>query len=190
MSRSNDVSSTSNDKASEAKPVDASRCTMTEMVLPNDTNALGNLMGGRLLHHMDVCAAIVAQRHAGRVCVTASVDTVEFRSPIYLGEVVILEGFVNRAFTTSMEIELRVWAENPRENTKRRCNTAYYTFVAVDDDGRPTPVPPVRPETDNERKRYNTAADRRELRLLMTGRLNLKEASNLRERLEAAIQQD
>lgn len=163
---------------------------MTEMVLPNDTNGLGNLMGGRLLHHMDVCAAIVAQRHAGRVCVTASVDTVEFRSAIRLGEVVLLKGFINRAFTSSMEIELRVWAENPREGTRRRCNSAYYTFVGVDDEGTPVPVPPVRPETEEEQNRYEAAARRRELRLIMSGRLDLSNATNLRERLEAAIQQE
>lgn len=172
------------------KPVDASRCTMTEMVLPNDTNGLGNLMGGRLLHHMDVCAAIVAQRHAELVCVTASVDNVEFRSAIHLGEVILIKGFINRAFRSSMEIELRVWAENPREGTSRRCNTAYYTFVGVDDDGKPVPVPPVSPETEEEKERYDAAGRRRELRLIMSGRLDMSDAANLRERLEAAIQQE
>lgn len=155
--------------------------------MPNDTNGLGNLMGGRLLHHMDVCAAIVSQRHANRVCVTASVDTVEFRGPIHLGEVLVIEGFVNRAFTTSMEIELRVWAENPREGTRRRCNTAFYTFVGVDDEGDPVPVPPVAPSSDEEHARYEAAARRRELRLLMAGRMQPDEASNLTDYLEAAV---
>lgn len=185
-----DASSSDSANTPAAKPVDPSRCTMTELVLPNDTNDLGNLMGGQLLHHMDLCAAIVAQRHSSYVCVTASVDSVEFKAPIHLGEVVIIEGFINRAFQTSMEVELRVWAENPREGTKRRCNTAYYTFVAVDEENHPVQVPPVRPETDLEKKRYEAAARRRELRLIMSGRLDLREASNLREYLEAAIQQD
>lgn len=154
--------------------------------MPNDTNGLGNLMGGRLLHHMDLCAAIVSQRHANRVCVTASVDTVEFRGPIRLGEIVVIEGFVNRAFTTSMEIELHVFAENPREGTRRRCNTAFYTFVGVDDDGNPTPVPPVEPEGEEQHDRYEAAARRRELRLLMAGRMEPGEASNLTDYLEAA----
>ncbi len=179
-----------NEHELEPKAVDVSRCTMTEMVLPNDTNGLGNLMGGRLLHHMDVCAAIVAQRHAERVCVTASVDNVEFRSAIHLGEVIIIEGFINRSFRSSMEIELRVWAENPREGTRRRCNTAFYTFVAVDDDSNPVRVPPVDPQTDRETERFEAAARRRELRLIMSGRLDISDAANLRERLEAAIQQE
>jgi acyl-CoA hydrolase len=178
------------DQDLDPKPVDGSRCTMTEMVLPNDTNGLGNLMGGRLLHLMDVCAAIVAQRHAERVCVTASVDTVEFRSAIHLGEVILVKGFINRAFRSSMEIELRVWAENPREGTRRRCNTAYYTFVGVDDDGQPVRVPPVDPQTREQKERYDAAGRRRELRLIMSGRLDLSDATNLRARLEAAIQQE
>ncbi len=162
------------------KTVAQSHCLMTEFVLPNDTNGLGNLMGGRLLHLMDVAAAISAQRHANRVCVTASVDTVEFHSPIHLGEVVIIESQVNRTFRTSMEVELNVWAENPRAQTKRKCNRAFYTFVAVDDDSRPVPVPPITPETDEERTRYENAALRRELRLLLAGRLRLEDATMLR----------
>ena len=160
---------------------------MTSMVMPNDTNGLGNLMGGKLLHEMDMCAAIVAQRHANRVCVTASVDTVEFRGPIRQGEVVIIKGFINRAFTSSMEIELRVWAENPREDTRRRCNTAYYTFVGVDEEGDPAVVPSVRPEDPEEKERFEAAGRRRELRLLMAGRMKPDDASNLTDYLEAAM---
>jgi len=127
--------------------VQDSRCVMNEIVLPNDTNGLGNMMGGRLLHLMDVCAAISSQRHAGCVCVTAAVDSVEFQSPIRGGEIVVLESQVNRAFRTSMEIEINVWAENARENTRRKCNRAYFTFVAIGPDGNPRPVPCIRPET-------------------------------------------
>lgn len=164
----------------EIKTVGGSRCLMTEIVLPNDTNGLGNLMGGRLLHLMDKGAAISAQRHANRVCVTASVDTVEFQSPIYLGEIVIIESQVNRTFRTSMEVELNVWAENPRARTRRKCNRAFYTFVAVDDEGRPVPVPPISPETEEEQVRYDNASRRRELRLLLAGRIKLEDAVGLR----------
>ena len=167
-------------------PPSASVCLTTDLVLPNDTNTLGNLMGGRLLHLMDVCAAIAAQRHAARTVVTASVDSVDFRGAIRLGEVVAIEAVVNRAFTTSMEVGLTVWAESPRTGGPRRlCNTAFYTFVAVDDDARPTAVPPVRPETEGEHARYHDAARRRELRLVLSGRLDAAAAPSLRDLLSA-----
>ena len=157
-----------------------SRTQTVELVLPNDTNTLGNLMGGRLLHLMDVCAAIAAQRHATRTVVTASVDSVDFRAAIRLGEVVVIEAVVNRAFTSSMEVGLSVWAESPATGGDRRlCNTAFYTFVAVDRDVRPVPVPPVAPETDAERARYDAAARRRELRLVLSGRLEPHDAPAL-----------
>lgn len=158
----------------------ASRCVMNEIVLPNDTNGLGNLMGGRLLHLMDICAAIAAQRHAEQLCVTASVDHVDFESPIYMGEVVTLEASVNRAFRTSMEVEIHVWAENPRARTRRKANRAIFTFVAVDDKGRPIVVPAVEPTTDEERSRFDAAARRRELRLVMAGRIPVSDAQHLR----------
>lgn len=159
---------------------------MNELVLPNDTNTLGNLMGGRLLHLMDICAAIAAQRHSHRTVVTASVDSVDFRSAIRLGEVVTIEGIVNRAFSTSMEVGLDVWAENNRTGERRRCNRAFYTFVAVDTDGQPIPVAPVAPETDAEHEQFEAAARRRQLRLVLAGRLALSEADNLRTYLEMA----
>ncbi len=171
----------------ERKTVSQSRCEMNEIVLPNDTNGLGNLMGGRLLYYMDVCAAISAQRHANRVCVTASVDTVEFHSPIFQSEIVHIVGQVNRAFTTSMEIELNVWAENPLTRTRRKCNRAFYTFVALDDEGKPVRVPPIHPETDEERERYESAAKRREFRLVFAGRLDLKDAVGIREDMLEAL---
>lgn len=169
------------------KPVDVSRCTMNELVLPNDTNTFGNLMGGNLLRMMDVCGAIAAQRHAEQLCVTASVDNVDFHSPIYRGEVVVLEGQVNRAFRTSMEVEINVWAENPRARTRRVCNRAFFTFVAVDDSGRPIAVPPIAPATDDERARFDAAQRRRELRLVMAGRIPIRDATNLRALVLGAI---
>ncbi len=174
--------------AQPAKSVDRSRCVTTEIVLPNDTNSLGNMMGGRLLHLMDKCAAISAQRHANRVCVTASVDSVEFQGPIKESEVVVVESQVNRAFTTSMEVELNVWAEDPRAETRRKCNQAFYTFVAIDEDGTPTPVPPIEPSTDAERARYEAAAKRREVRLVLSGRINLEDAASLKDDMIEALQ--
>lgn len=161
---------------------------MTEIVLPNDTNSLGNMMGGRLLHLMDKCAAISAQRHANRVCVTAAVDNVEFQSAIEEGEVVVIEGHVNRAFRTSMEVELNVWAENPRAETKRKCNRAFYTYVALNEEGSTVPVPNVDPQTERERDRYEAAAKRRDIRLVLAGRKDLDEASSLKEDMLAALQ--
>jgi acyl-CoA hydrolase len=138
---------------------------MNELVMPNDTNPLGNLMGGRLLQWMDVCSAISAQRHCNRNVVTVSVDNVEFKSAIRLGEVVVIEAEVTRAFTTSMEVAMEVWAENLRTGERRLCTTSFYTFVSVDADGRPVPAPPIIPESDFEKERYEQAQDRREIRL-------------------------
>jgi acyl-CoA hydrolase len=173
--------------STSAKPVRASRAIINEIVLPNDTNSLGNMMGGRLLHLMDKCAAISAQRHANRVCVTASVDNVEFQAPIRGGDVVVIESQVNRVFRTSMEVELNVWAENPKEQTRTKSNRAFYTFVALDEDSTPIEVPPVRPETPAEEERYAAAAKRREVRLVLAGRLGLEDATNLRDDMRAAI---
>ena len=170
-----------------ARSVDDSRCVMTEIVLPNDTNGLGNLMGGRLMYLMDKCAAVTAQRHAERVCVTAAVDSVEFHAPIRNGEVVIIESWVNRAFRTSMEIELEVVAENPRRGTRRICNRAFFTFVALDREGQPTPIPQLEPTTDDERERYERAAKRREVRLVFAGRIRLEDAAHLKEDILEAV---
>lgn len=161
---------------------------MTEIVLPNDTNSLGNMMGGRLLHLMDKCAAISAQRHANRVCVTASVDNVEFQSAIQEGEIVVVESRVNRAFHTSMEIELNVWAENPRLETQRKCNRAFYTFVAIDEDGSTVEIPSIEPQTDAEQERYSEAAKRRDIRLVLAGRKDLQDAAHFKEDMLTALQ--
>ncbi len=164
-----------------------SLCVMSEIVLPNDTNAHGTMFGGHLLSLMDKCAAISAMRHTETVCVTVAVDSVEFHSPLLLGEVVILQAWVNRTFGSSIEIEISVEAENIHERDRRKCNHAYFTFVAVDQHGKPTTAAPIYPETDIEKERYEKAAMRRELRLHMKGRLPLANSVYLKDDLIAAI---
>jgi acyl-CoA hydrolase len=145
------------------KPVRHSQIVTTNLVLPNDTNQLGNLLGGTLMHWIDITAAICAKQHAGRVCVTASVDRLSFHHPVKLGEIVTLHASVNRAFRSSLEVGVLVTAQG--EGPLRRANTAYLTFVAIDDQGRPVPVPPVIPEGPQEERRFNEALERREIRL-------------------------
>jgi acyl-CoA hydrolase len=149
----------------EGKPVQASRVITTQLVLPNDTNQLGNLLGGTLMHWIDITAAICAQRHSGKICVTASVDELTFHHPIRLGEIVTLQASVNRAFATSMEIGVLVSVSNRSEPGMRRANTSYLTFVGLDESGHPSRVPPVIPETEVEIRRHEAALQRRELRL-------------------------
>ena len=149
----------------EGHRVQDSQVITTQLVLPNDTNQLGNLLGGTLMHWIDIIAAIAAQRHSGMVCVTASVDDLSFHYPIKLGEIVTLQASVNRAFRTSMEVGVLVTAHGKHDEPRRRANTAYLTFVAIDAEGKPVPVPPVIPETGDERRRYDEALKRRELRL-------------------------
>lgn len=151
------------------KPVSESRVEMTQLVTPTDTNYLGNLAGGRLMHWMDLAAAIAAGRHANAVCVTASVDTLEFKEAIKLGEVVILRASVNRAFTTSMEVGVKVFSEHLVTGEKKVCNKAYFTFVAVDDKLQPVRVPELVTETELDRTRFEKAALRRQIRLLNRG---------------------
>jgi acyl-CoA hydrolase len=149
----------------DGKRVRESQVITTQLVLPNDTNSLGNLLGGTLMHWIDIAAGICAKRHSGRVCVTASVDELNFHYPIRLGEIVMLQASVNRAFTTSMEIGVVVTAQGESGDASRRANNAYLTFVALDGHGRPTPVPPVIAETGDEKRRYVEAQERRQLRL-------------------------
>lgn len=149
----------------EPKRVRESHVEMTELVLPNDTNRLGNLLGGRLMHWMDIAAAMASARHANRICVTAAVDELDFLNPVPLGEVVILKASVNRVFRTSMEVGVKVFSEDLRAGTIRHTNSAYLTFVALDDEGHAVEVPQVIPETDEEVRRYNDALQRREIRL-------------------------
>lgn len=157
-----------------------SLATMTELILPNDTNTLNNMMGGRLLHFMDIVAAISAQRHCGRVVVTASVDNVSFAKPIGLGYVVTLRAQVTRAFNSSMEVHIEVYAENIPAQIRYQTNEAFFTFVAVDQTGRPIDVPEVTPETEREQELYAGALRRRQLRLVLAGRMKPDEATELR----------
>ncbi|GGG74045.1 acyl-CoA thioesterase [Parapedobacter pyrenivorans] len=156
-----------------------SHTIMNELVLPNDTNTLNNLMGGRLLHWMDIAAAISAQKHCNRIVVTASVDNVSFRHPIKLGDVISIEAQVSRAFTTSVEVRLVVWAQNIPSGTRVKSNEAFYTFVAIDKQGEKVAVPQLVPETEEEQKLYNEALQRRELRLVLAGKLKPKDAKEL-----------
>ncbi len=149
----------------EERFVKDSQVYTTELVLPNDTNQLGNLLGGRLMHWIDITAAIAAARHSGRVCVTASLDELDFHDPIKLGEIVILQASVNRAFNTSMEVGVLVTAQSLRNGKPRKANNAYLTFVAVDASGVPVHVEPITPESDQEKRRYDEALMRRQLRL-------------------------
>ncbi len=157
-----------------------SHTIMNELVLPNDTNYLHNLMGGRLLHWMDIAAAISAQKHCNRVVVTASVDNVSFQQPVKLGDVISIEAKVTRAFNTSMEVKLDVWAQNIPSGTNIKCNEAYYTFVALDENGHTIPVPEIMPETDKEKELYAGALRRRQLRLVLGGRMKADDATELK----------
>lgn len=161
------------------KPSD-SFVSMTELVLPNDTNTLNNLMGGRLMHWMDIVSAIAAQRHSNRIVVTASVDNISFREPIRLGNVVTLKAKVTRAFSSSMEVRIDVEAEDIPASKKFLSNSAYFTFVAVDQSGRPIDISEVEPETEEEKELYDGALRRRQLRLVLSGRMKPSDANELK----------
>jgi acyl-CoA hydrolase len=149
----------------ESKPVTDSITEMTELVLPNDTNNLGTILGGKVMHLMDVACAIAARRHTGGTVVTAEVDSLSFLSPIRAGELVVLKASVNRAFHTSLEVGVKVFAEDMRRNERRHTASAYFTFVALENIGKPVTIPCVIPETPDEKRRYEEAARRREARL-------------------------
>jgi acyl-CoA hydrolase len=153
---------------------------MSELVLPNDTNTLGNLMGGRLMHWMDIAAAISSQKHCNCPVVTASVDNVSFANPIKLGNLLTIEAKLTRSFNTSMEVFLRVWGEDLSAQYKYLSNEAYMTFVALDPNGRPRKVPELIPETDSEKKMYDGALRRRQLRLILGGKMKTEDAGELR----------
>ena len=157
-----------------------SKAILTEIVLPNDTNNLDNLMGGRLLYWMDITASITAQRHCNRTSVTASVNNVSFNQPIPRGSIVTIEGKISRSFNSSMEIFLDVWAEDSLSGEKTKCNEAIYTFVAVNNMGRPVKVPLVNPETELEKLRYDGALRRRQLSLILGGKMKAEDATELK----------
>jgi acyl-CoA hydrolase len=148
-----------------------SAVTMTELVLPSDTNALGSIFGGKVMSWIDIAAAIAAGRHARRVVVTASIDALHFIAPIKLGHYVHIRATVNYAGRTSLEVGVRVDSENPLTGEKIHTSTAYTTFVALDDHGRPTQVPPVKAETPEEKRRYEEALKRRASRMKLAEEL-------------------
>ncbi len=153
---------------------------MTEIVLPNDTNIFGNLMGGRLMYWMDIASAIAAQRHCNAPVVTASVDNISFENPIKLGNTVHIEAKVSRAFNSSMEVHIKVWGEDFTQQYKYKSNEAYYTFVALDPNRRPRPVPQLVPETEEEIKLFEGALRRRQIRLILGGKMKPDDALELK----------
>src|ERR1035437_6812513 len=146
------------------KPVHESQSEMVEMGLPNDANPLGALLGGRLMHWIDIAGALAAHRHSQRYVVTASIDHLDFLVPVRVGDVVIFKSSVNRAFRSSMEVGVKGWVENYMTGSKEHVSSAYLTFVAVDGKGNTLPVPPVIPETEHEKRRFEGALRRREAR--------------------------
>ena len=163
------------------KKVADSRTIMTELIMPNDTNPMGNLMGGYLMRWMDIVCAICAGKHCEAHVVTAAVDHISFQNPIHLGDVITLEASVTRSFNTSVEVYVEVFASNLKGMQPRRCNHAYFTFVALDDERKnPIPVPPVLPLSNEEQNLYDSAARRRELRLILSGRIKAKDATEVR----------
>ncbi|MBI2258473.1 MAG: acyl-CoA thioesterase [Flavobacteriia bacterium] len=152
----------------------------TKVVLPNDTNTLGNLFGGQLLAWMDVIASVSAHRHCRRVVVTASVNNVSFKEPILQSSILTLESKVSRAFSSSMEVFVDVFVEDPVNGKKRKCNEAIYTFVAVDQNGGPIQVPEIIPETNEEKERYEGALRRKQLSLILAGKMKPSDATELK----------
>lgn len=154
--------------------------TITDLVLPSETNPLNNLFGGELLARMDRAASIAARRHSRRIVVTASVNHVAFNRMVPLGSVVTIEAKVSRSFTSSMEVYMDVWVEDRESGIKSLANEAIYTFVAVDDTGRPVPVPELVPETDKEKQRFDSALRRKQLSLVLAGKMAAADATELK----------
>ncbi|MGB3524904.1 MAG: acyl-CoA thioesterase [Flavobacteriales bacterium] len=164
----------------EPKLTSDSYSETTNMVLPNDANTMGNLFGGQLLKWLDMSCAISAHRHSKQVAVTAAVNNVSFDVPIKLGDLVTIKAHVSRTFNTSMEVWADVWIENQVTGEMTKCNSAIYTFVALTPEGRPTPVPAVIPVTEEEKVRYAGAIRRRQLRLILAGKMRPEEADELK----------
>ena len=160
----------------EGKPVSESASEYCELALPNDANGLGNVLGGKVMHLVDLAGAMAAMRHARRPVVTASVDSLHFLHPVRIGQLLILQSSVNRVFRTSMEVGVRVLAENLLTGERVHTCSAYLTFVALDADGKATPVAPVIPETEQQKRWYRQAEERREYRLAMRNRRKLDHA--------------
>lgn len=155
----------------QGKPVRQSISEYSELALPNDANGLGNVLGGKVMHLVDLAAAMAAIRHARRPCVTASVDSLHFLHPVRIGQLILLRSSVNRVFRTSMEVGVQVETETLLTGEKLHTCSAYLTFVALDEDRRAVEIPPVIPETEEEHRRYRQAGERREYRLAMRDRL-------------------
>ncbi len=157
----------------QGRPVRESQSEMAEVVLPNDANPLGSLLGGRLMHFIDIAGAMAAHRHARSYVVTASMDHIDFLAPVHVGDLLLLRSSVNRAFRTSMEVGVKCFVENYIAGTTRHIASAFLTFVAVDRHGNRIPVPPVIPETDEEKRRYEDALRRRHMREQERNRLKV-----------------
>ena len=155
----------------EGKPVRESAYEYSELALPNDSNGLGNVLGGKVMHLVDLAAAIAGLRHARCRVVTASVDHLDFLHPVHIGELIMLRASVNRVFRTSMEIGVKVMTEKMLNGERMHTCSAYLTFVAIDQDGKAIPIPPVIPETEDEKRRYRQAGERREARLALRNKL-------------------
>ena len=164
----------------DAKTPFQSRTIITDLVLPSETNPIGNMFGGELLARMDRAASISARRHSRRIVVTASVNHVAFNKMIPLGSVVTVEAHVSRAFKSSMEVYMDVWIEDRESGMRSKANEGIYTFVAVDEMGNPVPVPPLKPETKLEKERYDAALRRKQLSLLLAGKIKPSDASELK----------
>ncbi|MEW7279343.1 acyl-CoA thioesterase [Aquimarina sp. 2201CG1-2-11] len=164
----------------EAKSPSASVAILTDLVLPSETNPLNNLFGGELLARMDRAASISAGRHSRRIVVTASVNHVAFNRAIPLGSVVTVEAKVSRAFKTSMEVVIDVWVEDRQSGDRSKANEAIYTFVAVNESGIPVSIPPIVPETEEEKQRYDAALRRKQLSLVLAGKMKPSEATELK----------
>lgn len=164
----------------EGRRASESFTVMNELVLPNDTNVFGNLMGGRLMYWMDIAAAMAAGKHCNSPSMTASVDNISFKNPIKLGNVVHIEAKVTRAFNTSMEIYIKVWGEDNLHQYQYESNEAYFTFVALDPNGKPRTVPALIPETKEEQILFEGALRRRQVRLILSGKMKPDDAAELK----------
>ncbi|MGJ8665396.1 MAG: acyl-CoA thioesterase [Patiriisocius sp.] len=164
----------------EIKTPSQSCTTITDLVLPSETNPIGNMFGGELLARMDRAASIAARRHSRRIVVTASVNHVAFNKMIPLGSVVTVEAKVSRSFKSSMEVFMDVWIEDRESGIRSKANEGIYTFVAVDEMGNPVPVPPLTPESELEKIRYDAALRRKQLSLLLAGKIKPEAATELK----------
>ena len=156
------------------------KVSMSEMVMPNDTNNLNTLFGGKLMYWMDMAAAICAHKHTNSVVVTASVDNITFKAPIHKGDIVTLNAFITRVFNTSMEVFIEVTAQNTNNKEEIESNTAFFTFVALNQKGKPVKVNEIYPENENDKKLFDGALRRRQLRLILAGKMKPEDAGELK----------